>query len=142
MPEESDMEYKERRRSTTELWLPRNVVMICAAFAAIVSLAVALATVLIVTRSVNKPIRTSALNMCDGTNMLRGFARLATHENKPKPPDPNNLADYLLRIRDCEKTFDRQRITHVDVATEVEFLTALANFRRVRIRDGQVEPTP
>jgi hypothetical protein len=134
MPEVEDMETKERRRSTTELWLPRNVLIICMAAAAVVSLLISFPTVLVVESQSNDRIRANAVNMCDGSNLLRGFALIATQAREGSPS--RNLAQDLLKIRDCEASYDAGRIIAVDEHVEREYLKALMERRRVAIRDG------
>lgn len=80
--------------------------------------------------------RTAAINGCDGSNLLRGDARLLTHRLKPTRPDNNDLSDWLLRLRDCEKTYDQGRIVLLSSEVEYRFLQALSRRHRVAIRDG------
>jgi Na+-transporting NADH:ubiquinone oxidoreductase subunit NqrC len=118
------------------MWLNRNTLIVVVAVSVFCSCIVSGVTVWVMGKQTNAGLRTVQINMCDGTNMLRGFARLATHGGKAQPPNPRNLADFLLRIRDCEATFDEKRVVHVSDEVEVEFLLELSKFRRVAIRDG------
>lgn len=104
-----------------------------AAVSTVVALAVSLAAFLLVTKEANDGFRTSAVSACDGTNLLRGVARLAFHHWRPTRP--SLPPDYLLRIRDCEATYDQQRVVLVDESVELRFLTELSRGRRVAVRN-------
>jgi hypothetical protein len=125
-----------RMSSTTEMWLERKRLVIHAVVAACVSLLVAGVTTLVVSAEVNEKLRVSNVTSCDGSNLLRGYALLATADGKPKNPEPGSLGDLLLKIRDCEATFERDRIVPVENHVEREFLAALASGRRVAVRDS------
>jgi hypothetical protein len=94
------------------------------------------AVAFLVQKESNGALRTNSILACDGVNLIRGDARLLTHHLKPTYPDPKDPADWLLRLRDCEATYDRQRIVIVSRGVEYRYLVELAMHHRVAIRDG------
>jgi hypothetical protein len=134
---------RPERPPVTLLWLNRRLIVVVVSVAAIVSTLVSIVLLLMVggqltARDVrtDSQIRDTQVQICDGTNLLRGFARLAIHGFKPTLPDPHNLGDYLLRIRDCQESYDQARIIVIPGAREQAFLAELALMHRVAVRDG------
>lgn len=125
----------DRRKSSSGLWIPKSAIIFCVALAIAASMLISLATVLVVQNQTNDRLQKVYVNMCDGVNLLRGFARIATHGGKPEPPDENNLGDWLLRIRDCEETYRTGIVATIDADEEVSYLTALSKHKRVAVRD-------
>jgi hypothetical protein len=127
-------------------WLNARLIVVVVAVAAVVSLIVVAATALIIQEQINGDLRVTvdrdahlarrdAINGCDGANLMRGFARIATHHGHATRPDDHVLSDWLLRIRDCPATYDRARIVVLPPNEEVAFLMALSHLHRVAVRE-------
>lgn len=131
----------DRRQGTTGVWLNRQTLIASILASIIISLVVSIATVLSVQGQTNSSFRTVSVNACDGANLIRGVARLLLHDWKPQPP--SNRSDQLLRIRDCEATYDRKRIVIAEEDVELEYLRRLSEGTRVAIRNGgELVPIP
>lgn len=122
--------------SVTLHWLNLRLLIVVVTLTTTVSLLVSLGTVLLVQSEANRAVRVGVVNSCDGANLLRGFARLATHRGTPTLPDDHNLADWLLRIRDCEATYDTGHVVVIAPVRELAYLRLLAHRQRVAVRDG------
>jgi hypothetical protein len=141
---EDEYQGRERKRGVTLHWLNARLLVVVTAISLITSLVVCVVALLVVQSQANQSLRNNSVNGCDGTNLLRGVARILTHGGEPLPPDPANLADFHLRIRDCGGTYDTGRIVVLEPDQEFEFLKLLASGRRVAVRDGgdRFEPIP
>lgn len=140
----SDSYQGPERRGVTIHWLNARLIAVVCAVSTVTALVVCVVTLIVVQGQANTALRTSAILGCDGANLLRGVARLLTHEGKPTVPDDNNLVDSLLRVRDCETTYDEERVVSCQPAQEFQFLARLADRQRVAVREGcrRFEPIP
>lgn len=137
-------------------WLNARTVLTVVLVSAGVSLCVGLVTTLLVASQANSALRDeqvradaalraeqakvarlsriNGINGCDGTNLLRGDARLLINGLKPAPPNPRRLSDWLLRVRNCPATYDSGRIVVASREAEYRYLIALAHRHRVALR--------
>jgi hypothetical protein len=126
----------ERRAPVTIKLLTRRQLWAVIFAAALVACVVGVVTTLVVQSQTNGELRTNSILGCDGSNLIRGDARLLTHRNVPTHPDNGNLTDWLLRVRDCSRTYDEGRVVIVSDDCEYRFLQELVTRHRVAIRSG------
>lgn len=123
-------------------WLNRRLIIVVVAVSLTGALLISALTVAVITSSTNAAFREAAINGCDGSNLLRGFARLATHGGRPTVPDNADLADWLLRIRDCGASYDRGHVVTINAGEERAYLAQLAERKRVAVRGDHFVAIP
>lgn len=132
----SDSSTDHDQHQVTLRWLNARLIIVVIATSFVTALVVGGVVALVVQQQANAAFREASVSNCDGSNLLRGFARLATNRGVPTRPNDSNLGDWLLRIRDCETSYDEGRVVVISSSNEVMYLTALAAHRRVAVRDG------
>ena len=110
-------------------WLNKRLLVVLAAISFAISAVVGGAIALYIANQTNDRFRENSINGCDGSNLLRGYARLKT-----RGTPGGDLASGLLSIRDCPASYDRKRIVVIPAQLEDNYLGLLARGQRVAVR--------